>query len=45
LTKYDELRDKIRGIVVVMTTPFKSNYEIDENGLRNKTGFQKTLRG
>lgn len=39
LTKYDELRDKIRGVVVVMTTPFKSNYEIDENGLRKLTRY------
>jgi len=37
LTKYDELGDKIRGVVVVMITPFKSNYEVDEDGVRKLT--------
>jgi len=35
--KYDELRGKIRGVVVVMITPFKSNYEVDEDGVRKLT--------
>lgn len=37
--KYDELRDKIRGVVVPLITPFKSNQEIDEDGLRKLTRY------
>ena len=39
LTKFSELKDKIKGIVVVMVTPFKSNYEIDEEGVRKLTRY------
>ncbi|MCD6238686.1 MAG: dihydrodipicolinate synthase family protein [Thermotogae bacterium] len=34
-----ELKEKIRGVIVVMTTPFKSNFELDEEGLRKQTRF------
>lgn len=34
-----DLKDKIKGIVVVMITPFKEDYELDEEGLRKLTRF------
>jgi len=34
-----DLKDKIKGIVVVMITPFKEDYELDEEGLRKLTKF------
>jgi len=37
--KFEELKEKICGVVVVMTTPFKSNFELDEEGLREHTRF------
>lgn len=37
--KPEELREKICGVVVVMTTPFKSDFELDEEGLRKQTRF------
>lgn len=39
MTKNISLREKIKGVVVVMVTPFKENYEIDEEALRNLTRF------
>jgi len=39
MTNYDQLREKIKGIVVPMITPFKSNYDIDEEGLRRLTRY------
>lgn len=33
------LKEKIKGVVVVMITPFKENYELDEEGLRKLTRF------
>ncbi len=33
------LKGKIKGVVVVMITPFKENYELDEEGLRKLTRF------
>jgi len=37
--KPEELKEKIKGVVVVMTTPFKPNFELDEKGLRKQTRF------
>jgi len=39
LQNYEILKEKIRGVVVVMITPFKENYELDEEGLRKLTRF------
>ncbi len=39
MVKPQELREKIKGVVVVMITPFKENYELDEEGLRKLTRF------
>jgi 4-hydroxy-tetrahydrodipicolinate synthase len=39
MPEFKNLRDKIKGIVVVMITPFKENYELDEDGLRRLTRF------
>ena len=36
---YKRLRDRVKGIVVVMVTPFKKNYEIDVEGLKKLTRF------
>ncbi|MEO0278702.1 MAG: dihydrodipicolinate synthase family protein [candidate division WOR-3 bacterium] len=33
------LKDRIRGVVVVMVTPFRGDYELDEEGLRKLTRF------
>lgn len=35
----EELRESIRGVVVVMVTPFKEDYEVDEEGVRKLTRF------
>jgi len=35
----NELKEKMKGVMVVMTTPFKSNFELDEEGLRKQTRF------
>jgi len=35
----NELKEKMKGVVVVMTTPFKSNFELDEEGVRKQTRF------
>jgi len=34
-----ELKEKLKGVVVVMTTPFRSDFELDEEGLRKQTRF------
>lgn len=39
MPEFKNLRDKIKGIVLVMITPFKENYELDEDGLRRLTRF------
>ncbi|BER91826.1 dihydrodipicolinate synthase family protein [Atrimonas thermophila] len=39
MQSFDELRENIKGVVVVMTTPFKDNYEVDEEGVRKLTRF------
>lgn len=39
MNAYVSLREKIKGVVVVMVTPFKENYEIDEDALRKLTRF------
>ncbi len=39
MTDFKDLKDKIKGVVVVMITPFKENYELDEDGLRKLTRF------
>lgn len=39
MLEFKDLKDKIRGVVVVMITPFKDNYELDEDGLRRLTRF------
>ncbi len=35
----NELKEKIKGVIVVMTTPFKSNFELDEEGVKKQTRF------
>jgi 4-hydroxy-tetrahydrodipicolinate synthase len=35
----EELKEKIRGVLVAMTTPFSSDFELDEAGLRKQTRF------
>jgi 4-hydroxy-tetrahydrodipicolinate synthase len=35
----EELREKLKGILAVTTTPFKENYDLDEEGLRKHTQF------
>lgn len=39
MSRFKDLNDKIRGVVVVMITPFKEDYELDEDGLRRLTRF------
>ncbi len=39
MSRFKDLKDKIRGVVVVMITPFKEDYELDEDGLRRLTRF------
>jgi 4-hydroxy-tetrahydrodipicolinate synthase len=39
MTKIEELKEKLVGIFVVMITPFKENYELDEEGLKKNTRF------
>lgn len=39
MQKFEVLKEKIRGVVVVMITPFKENYELDEDGIRKLTRF------
>lgn len=39
VARLEELKEKIKGVVVVMITPFKENYELDEEGLRKLTRF------
>ena len=39
LDKYDKLKERLKGVAVVMVTPFKENYELDEEGLRKLTRF------
>lgn len=39
MMKPEELKEKLKGVLVVMTTPFKSNFELDEEGLRKHTKF------
>lgn len=36
----EELKEKYRGVQVVMVTPFKDDFSIDEEGLRQNTRFQ-----
>ena len=35
----NKLKDRLKGVLVVMTTPFTKNNEIDEDGLRKHTEF------
>jgi len=35
----DELKEKLRGVLVVMVTPFTEKDEVDEEGLRENTRF------
>lgn len=37
--KPEELKEKLQGVLVAMTTPFKSDFELDEAGLRKQTHF------
>jgi 4-hydroxy-tetrahydrodipicolinate synthase len=39
MLEFKDLKDKVKGIVVVMTTPFRENYELDDDGLRRLTRF------
>lgn len=39
MRKPEELKEIIKGVAVVMVTPFKENYEIDYEGLRKLTRF------
>ncbi len=39
MADFEDLKDKIKGVVVVMIAPFKENYELDEDGLRKLTRF------
>ena len=39
MSRFKDLNDKIRGVLVVMITPFKEDYELDEDGLRRLTRF------
>lgn len=36
---YEKVRAKVKGILVVMTTPFKDNYELDIEGVKKHTRF------
>lgn len=37
--KPEDLKEKLKGVLVVMTTPFKSNFSLDEEGLRKHINF------
>ena len=37
--KPEELKEKLQGVLVAMTTPFRSDFELDEGGLRKQTHF------
>lgn len=39
INKDKALKDRIKGVVVVMVTPFREDYELDEEGLRRLTKF------
>ncbi|MGB9857430.1 MAG: dihydrodipicolinate synthase family protein [Dictyoglomaceae bacterium] len=39
MQNFEILKEKIKGVIVVMITPFKENYELDEEGLRRLTRF------
>lgn len=39
MNSYQKLKERIKGVVVVMVTPFLENSEIDEKGLRKLTRF------
>ncbi|MCD6545445.1 MAG: dihydrodipicolinate synthase family protein [Thermotogae bacterium] len=39
MVRPEELKEKIRGVTVVMITPFKEDYTLDEEGLRKLTRF------
>ncbi len=39
MTKPEELKEKLVGMFVVMVTPFKEDYSLDEEGLRKNTRF------
>lgn len=39
MMKLEELKEKTKGVAVVMITPFKENQEMDEEGLKRLTRF------
>lgn len=39
MKKYELLKDKLKGVLVVTTTPFFENQELDEEGLRKMVRF------
>ncbi|MHB1334806.1 MAG: dihydrodipicolinate synthase family protein [Candidatus Humimicrobiaceae bacterium] len=39
MTKAEGMKEKLKGLFIVMITPFKNNYELDEEGLRKNTRF------
>ena len=36
---YEKLKGRVKGVVVVMVTPFKDDYEIDKKALKDLTRF------
>ncbi|MDK2897239.1 MAG: 4-hydroxy-tetrahydrodipicolinate synthase [Candidatus Atribacteria bacterium] len=39
MVNFEELKNNIKGVAVVMTTPFRKDYSLDEEGLKRLTRF------
>ena len=39
MANFKELKGRVKGVVVVMTTPFREDYSVDEEGVRKLTRF------
>ena len=39
MNSYETLKERTKGVVVVMTTPFREDHSLDEEGLRRLTRF------